>query len=656
MTLPLTTPNRRILVVDDNREIHLDFAKILSPVSTDADALRDAEAALFGESETIQAAEKFEIESAFQGQEAFEMVGQAYRAGNPYAMAFVDICMPPGWDGVETISRIWNEHPELQVVVCTAYAEYSWNDLLRRLDRKENLLILKKPFENIEVRQLARALTEKWHLARQAAMKLQEVEKIVEQRTVELQEVNGRLRKEIGMREQAEDQLRHDSLHDTLTGLPNRALLMDRLNQSVRRSVRDADYRFAVLFLDIDNFKVVNDSLGHAVGDQLLIGVASRLTETVRASDSVVRIGEGFASRLGGDEFVILLDDISNTVDASRVAERIHSVLAVLFQLGDHELVISTSIGIAVSCRSETSAEALLRDADTAMYRAKSNGKARHAVFDEAMHAAAVNRLSLENDLRRAVEAAEFIVHYQPIVCIETSRTAGFEALARWNHPTRGILLPDIFIPIAEETGLIAPLGRQVLEAACEMSRKINQHRPQGQRLRVSVNISKRQLTAAGFLKDVCAVLESTRCPAEGISFEITESVIPDDPSLILDKLTAIRALGIELHMDDFGKGLSSIALLRDLPFNKLKIDQSFVRCLESHKKYAAIIHSVVELAHNMDMKTIAEGIETADQFAQLLTLGCDFGQGFLFSKPVTAEMAESLMKEFTIQPPLVLA
>ncbi|OQZ02508.1 MAG: hypothetical protein B6D36_13325, partial [Planctomycetes bacterium UTPLA1] len=304
MTLPLTTPNRRILVVDDNREIHLDFAKILSPVSTDADALRDAEAALFGESETIQAAEKFEIESAFQGQEAFEMVGQAYRAGNPYAMAFVDICMPPGWDGVETISRIWNEHPELQVVVCTAYAEYSWNDLLRRLDRKENLLILKKPFENIEVRQLARALTEKWHLARQAAMKLQEVEKIVEQRTVELQEVNGRLRKEIGMREQAEDQLRHDSLHDTLTGLPNRALLMDRLNQSVRRSVRDADYRFAVLFLDIDNFKVVNDSLGHAVGDQLLIGVASRLTETVRASDSVVRIGEGFASRLGGDEFV----------------------------------------------------------------------------------------------------------------------------------------------------------------------------------------------------------------------------------------------------------------------------------------------------------------------------------------------------------------
>lgn len=656
MTLPLTTPNRRILVVDDNREIHLDFAKILSPVTSAADAFRDAEAALFGESEIIETAEKFEIESAFQGQEALEKVGQAYRAGNPYAMAFVDICMPPGWDGVETILRIWQEHPELQVVVCTAYAEYSWNDLLRRLDRKENLLILKKPFENIEVRQLARALTEKWHLARQAALKLQEVEQLVERRTIELQAANARLTKEIGKREEAEDKLRHDSLHDTLTGLPNRALLMDRLNQFVKRSMRDPEYRCAVLFLDIDNFKVVNDSLGHAAGDHLLIGVAKRLTETVRASDSVVRVGEGFASRLGGDEFVVLLDDISSTVDASRVAERIHAVLAVPFQYGDQELVISTSIGIAVSCSSEKSAEALLRDADTAMYRAKSNGKSRHAVFDEAMHAAAVNRLNLENDIRRAVEASEFVVYYQPIVSIESSKTAGFEALARWNHPSRGILQPEVFIPIAEETGLIAPLGRQVLEAACEMSRKINEHRPEGQWLRVSVNISKRQLTAAGFLKDVCAVLEKTKCPAEGISFEITESVIPDDPSLILDKLTGIRALGIELHMDDFGKGLSSIAALRDLPFNKLKIDQSFVRCLESHKKYSAIIHSVVELAHNMDMKIIAEGIETPEQFAQLLTLGCDYGQGYLFSRPVTSEVTASLMKEFTIQPPLVLA
>jgi len=656
MTASITTPNRRILVVDDNRDIHLDFAKILAHLANGGDALRDAEAVLFGEEVTIEPAEQFDIDSAFQGQEALEKIREAYRTGNPYAMAFVDICMPPGWDGVETICRIWKEHPELQVVVCTAYAEYSWNDMLRRLDRKENLLILKKPFENIEVRQLARALTEKWHLARQAAMKLQEVEQLVEQRTIELQAVNGQLRNEIGMREQAEDQLRHDSLHDTLTGLPNRALLMDRLNQSVRRSVRDPDYRFAVLFLDIDNFKVVNDSLGHAAGDQLLIGVAKRLSEAVRASDSVVRIGEGFASRLGGDEFVILLDGLSNTVDASRVAERIHSVLAVPFQLGAQELVVSTSIGIAVSCSSEESAEALLRDADTAMYRAKSNGKARHAVFDEAMHAAAVNRLNLENDLRRAVEAGEFVVHYQPIVSIESSQTAGFEALARWNHPSRGILQPDVFIPIAEETGLIAPLGRQVLEAACEMSRKINEHRPASQWLRVSVNISKRQLTAAGFLKDVSAVLENTGCPAEGISFEITESVIPDDPSLILDKLTAIRALGIELHMDDFGKGLSSIAALRDLPFNKLKIDQSFVKCLESHKKYSAIIHSVVDLAHNMDMKIIAEGIETPDQFAQLLTLGCDYGQGFLFSRPVTAEVAVSLMKEFTIQPPLVMA
>jgi diguanylate cyclase (GGDEF)-like protein len=636
--------NRRILVIDDNRAIHGDFRKILGVDQAETAALDEAEAALFGQTPETADRPAFEMDSAYQGQEGLDLVRRAVQAGRPYALAFVDVRMPPGWDGVETTARLWGEDPHLQTVLCTAYSDYSWEETLRQLGSSDRLLILKKPFDGVEVQQLAFTLTQKWDLARQARVTLDELEKMVTKRTLELRKANQHLESEIARRKVAEERLRRDALYDSLTNLPNRSLLMSHLSRCVERAKRNPDCAFAVLFLDIDNFKVINDSLGHRLGDELLIESAKRLAASLRSLDTVVRVAEDAAARLGGDEFVILLEDIRRASDAVLVAERIQEELSVPFQLDGRDVAISVSIGIVLCEGGCEEPEELLRNADTAMYRAKQAGKGGHAVFNETMHVEALARLELENALRSALDKKQFQILYQPIVLLETGRIESLEALLRWRHPDRGVVSPGEFIPMAEEMGLIVPIGRWVLQEACGQLRVWNQQLPPGQALSISVNVSKRQLVEHGFCGEVERILGETGLDARHLNLEITESAIIGASESVNETLRKLKTLGVQLHMDDFGTGYSSLSCLHRIPFDVLKIDRAFIRPGEARREYAAVIHAIITLARNLKMRVTAEGIETREQLAGILALGCDYAQGHYFSRPVDASTAQTLM------------
>ncbi|MBV9868758.1 MAG: EAL domain-containing protein [Abitibacteriaceae bacterium] len=447
---------------------------------------------------------------------------------------------------------------------------------------------------------------------------------------------------DITERKKSEEQLQQSALFDALTGLPNRTLFMDRLGLMVKRAKRHPEVGFAVLFIDLDNFKVVNDSMGHTVGDQLLIAVARRLEPCLRPGDTV--------ARLGGDEFTILLEDSGDLTAATHVAERIQNTLAAPFTLNDRPLFISASIGIAGGELHLTDQdvptdylEALLRDADTAMYRAKAQGRASYAVFDNAMHEQAVARLHLEADLRQALEREEFEAHYQPIMQLDNNRVIGFEALVRWQHPERGLISPAVFIPVAEETGLIMQVDRWVLRAACQRLAAWQQEFPAEPPLTVSVNLSGRHFGHPDLIKDIKRVLQETQLNPATLKLEITESAIIDNPQSAASVLQQLQALGVQLSIDDFGTGYSSLSYLHRLPFNTLKIDRSFVREM-SNSDAGEIVRTIIALAHNLNLDVVAEGIETPEQVAQLKILDCEYGQGFLFSKPLNIQAAQSLL------------
>jgi diguanylate cyclase (GGDEF)-like protein/PAS domain S-box-containing protein len=441
---------------------------------------------------------------------------------------------------------------------------------------------------------------------------------------------------DITKRKDAEEQLLHDAFHDVLTGLPNRALLMDRLDLLVTRAQRRRDYLFAVLWLDLDRFKVVNDSLGHLMGDQLLVATARRLEGCLRPVDTVARIG--------GDEFTILLDDIRDASDAVRVADRIQRELALPFNVSGQEVFTSASIGIALSATGYERAEDVLRDADTAMYRAKALGKARHEVFDKAMHARTRALLQVETDLRRAVERREFRIHYQPIVSLETGTIAGFEALVRWDHPDRGLVAPGEFIPVAEDTGLIIPIGRVVLEEACRQAREWQARFPGGPPLSVSANLSMKQLLQRDLAQQIGQVLWETGLDADRLRLEITESMLMENVEYANTIVLQLRALDIRLSIDDFGTGYSSLSYLHRFPIDALKIDRSFVSGTGANERNPEIVRAIVTLARSLGVKVIAEGIETAEQLAQLRALDCEYGQGYFFSRPVDDERVRALI------------
>jgi len=437
-------------------------------------------------------------------------------------------------------------------------------------------------------------------------------------------------------RKRAEQQLLYDAFHDALTGLANRALFTDHLKLAVGRSRRQLDRQYAVLFLDLDRFKVINDSLGHTVGDQLLVGIARRLESCLRPGDTV--------ARLGGDEFTVLLEDLKDEAEAVEVAKRLQETLALPFNLGGHQVFTTASIGITLSTIGYERPEDCLRDADTAMYRAKQHGKARHELFDASMHARAMKLLQVESDLRRAVEHHELVVYYQPIMSLGSGRVRGFEALVRWQHPQQGLISPSDFIPVAEETGIIVPVGQWVLGEACRQARIWQDQFPSDPPLTISVNISAKQFAQPGLIEQVEQVLKETGIAPGSLQLELTESVVMESIETATDLLHRLRALGVALSIDDFGTGYSSLNYLHNFPLDTLKIDRSFVSQIAGNNENTEIVQTIVTLARSLGMNVVAEGIETELQLASLQALECEGGQGYLFAKPMHTKAAEAFL------------
>jgi diguanylate cyclase (GGDEF)-like protein len=441
-------------------------------------------------------------------------------------------------------------------------------------------------------------------------------------------------------RKKWEEKLVHTAFHDPLTDLPNRLLFLDRLGLCVSRGKRHPDYLFAVLYMDLDRFKMINDSMGHALGDQLLVEVGRRLQTSLRDTDTV--------SRLGGDEFAVLMDDIHHPSDVSRAVERVRDQFLLPMNLDGREVFTTASIGIALSSPGYHSAEELLRDADTAMYRAKVAGEGRHEVFDKSMHEQAVRLLKIETDLRRAIERKELRLHYQPIMSLHTGLLAGFEALVRWQHPDLGLLSPLEFIPVAEQSNLIIAVTQAVLQEACSQARIWKSQFPPDLHFSISVNVPARYLTKPDLVQEISALIAEHDLPAEYLRLEMTESGIMEDPESASNALSHLSELGVKTHIDDFGTGYSSLSYLANLPVHALKIDRDFVSQLDVDERKSMIVRSVVALAHNLGLKVIAEGVETPHQLDYLKALKCQYGQGYLFSAPRDSEQATDFIKEWS--------
>jgi diguanylate cyclase (GGDEF)-like protein/PAS domain S-box-containing protein len=448
--------------------------------------------------------------------------------------------------------------------------------------------------------------------------------------------------KDITERKALEEQLHHQAFHDPLTGLANRALFMDRLEHALARAGRQAS-DVAVLFMDLDNFKVINDSLGHKAGDNLLLAVAERLSSCLRPGDT--------AARLGGDEFTVLIEDVTDLSDATRIAERVAQQLQPSFTLDEREVYATASIGITLSSSAQDRAEDVLRHADLAMYRAKHKGKARYEVFEPSMNINALERLGIEHELRRALELGEFRVYYQPIVMLETGKITGVEALVRWEHPKRGLLLPEEFLSIAEESGLILRIGQLVLREACHQMRAWQEHYPSTPPITISVNLSPRQFFHPEM---VATILRETQLDASTLQLEITEGAMTNNGARSASgTLQELKDLGVQLAIDDFGMGYSSLSYLKRFPVDYLKIDRSFVGGLEQNSddlsKDTEIVSAMIDLTHALGLRVIAEGVETAEQLAQLQDMGCDLAQGDYFSEPLPpSRLSLVLKKDFT--------
>ncbi|MFM2312366.1 MAG: hypothetical protein RLZZ04_1642 [Cyanobacteriota bacterium] len=470
----------------------------------------------------------------------------------------------------------------------------------------------------------------------------QDLEKRVYQRTIKLKTVVQKLRQEINERRRVQQQLVHDALHDSLTGLPNRALLLERIEFAISHAKRNPNYRYGLLFIDLDRFKVINDSLGHFIGDQLLIAVSHLLHECVRENDLV--------SRLGGDEFVILLDGIENIQDVTSIGERIQQKLRSPFELEGQQIFTSASIGIVFSSDEYGDPADLMRDADIAMYRSKDEGKARYTIFDQKMYDETLKLVELENNLRFALKRGELAMHYQPIISVDSNNLVGFEALIRWHHPVRGMISPVEFIPIAEDTGLIVEIGEWLLKEACQQLQAWRQQFafiPKINSLKMSINLAIQQLQEPDFIRKLDQILLETGLDGSSIRLEITESVLIEPEGNIQNTLRKIKNRNIKLSIDDFGTGYSSLSYLRRFPIDNLKIDRSFIHQMNFDSENFEIVRLIITLAKTLGMKTISEGVETSLQLNQLKGLGCEFAQGYLFSIPLAPKEIESMLVKY---------
>jgi len=737
---------RRILVIDDNLAIHEDFAKTLAPQPTSD--LADLEAELFAEAPAMRGPTlHFDMSFADQGEAGVRLVAEAIAADAPFSVAFVDMRMPPGLDGIETIKRIWQLDPELQCVICTAYSDYSWEDILSELGVSDRLLLLRKPFDPAEVCQLACALTEKWQLARRAHLKLEQLRAMVDEQTQHLAasearyalaadgsndglwdwniatgtlfcsarwnaqlglpsrepalssirawedrihpedletfrssfaalesgasdqvSLEYRMRHEDGQyrwvlcrgamrrgkdgtpvraagsqtditnRKVAETQLRHDALHDALTGLPNRVLLRERIERCLVRQRREPAFRCAVLFIDLDRFKVINDSLGHNVGDALLVAIARRLQSQVRELDTLAST-DGRVVRLGGDEFVVLLEGTTHDSDAMRVAERLLTSVAEPFSVVGHTIHASLSIGVALGHPGYERVEDILRDADTALYRAKSDGRGRYSLFTDELHVAAMSRWRTETEIRTGIERREFFLHYQPVVSLSTGEVLHLEALVRWNHPKGVVVGPGDFIPLAEESSLIVPLGQWILSEAC---RQLRAWADVGVVTAVAVNVAAKQFAQKGFVEEVAALLDEHGVPASALLIEITESAAMGPAAM--ETCSRLAERGLLLYLDDFGTGYSSLSYLTRMPVKALKIDRSFVSRMLEDPMSESIVASILALAAALGLDTVAEGVESAAEADLLCKMNCRSGQGWYWWKALAPDAVSTLL------------
>jgi diguanylate cyclase (GGDEF)-like protein len=735
--------NFRIILIDDNPNIHSDFIKILSLNKNDKN-LDDLESKLFGDGtkpapivqeKTEDTIDKpiFEIDTASQGQEGVEKIRLALEEGRPFALAFVDIRMPPGWDGVETIKHIWKIDKDIQVVICTAYSDYTWEETVKELGMGDNLLILKKPFDNTAVRQLACALTKKWILLQENRAHTQELEKQVEERTNLLQESVSEIRatlessadgilvvtnkgnitdynkkfakmwdvpfgiletkkfesllqwmsnrlgetnklnadvqdledkpaqircaelnlddgqifeyytqphelrgkivgrvwsfRDVTHRVYLEKKLEFQATHDSLTNLPNRLLLIDRLKHAITDCERKQKI-FAVLFFDLDRFKVVNDSLSHSAGDELLSKVSKRVEEEIRDSDTL--------ARLGGDEFVLIMPDIRDEALVVEIVTRLLEAIAKPFQIAGRTLHITTSIGISIYPKDGKTADELLRNADLAMYIAKREGLNKFQFYEKRLNEESLIRLEKEIELRRAIDNEEFILHYQPQIDSSTGTLIAVEALVRWDHPTQGLISPIEFVPVAEDTELMIEIGRWIFTTACKQNKAWQDAGLP--KIRMALNVSNKQINDKGFIAMLDEVLKTTGLEPQYLEIEITEDIVISNDKVV-KVINQISDRGVRVAFDDFGTGNSSLNYLRMVPINQLKIDQSFVKNInKDNKSDEVIIRAIIALASDLKLDVVAEGVETTEQLDFLNKYDCHDIQGYYFSKPLDAD------------------
>ncbi|TAL61514.1 MAG: EAL domain-containing protein [Legionella sp.] len=738
----------RIMIIDDNVAIHQDFIKVLTSTSA-TDQMQDLDKILFedelqngsaNDPEINHSLPQFIFDTASQGKEGVDKIAKALEKGEHYALAFVDIRMPPGWDGIETIKRMWEIDPDIQVVICTAYSDYSWEDTVKKLGIGDNFLILKKPFDLVAVRQLACALTKKWILAKDSKHYTEVLQQAVKDKTESLQQSLSLLRstiessteailvvdlenkiidcntkflsmwsvspsllntkdgelvfeymlnqlvkpkmfsdhmdylrenidkvsKEIvdlktgtileccsqphrmndqtigrvwsfrNITEQAnlEKKLEYQASHDMLTGLPNRVLLMDRIQHGIDKAQRNSQL-FAVLFFDLDRFKLVNDSLSHKVGDDLLRLVAKRLSGLVRKEDTI--------ARLGGDEFVMVIPQLHEDDDIIVFANKILNSFKQSFKIAKREIIVSTSIGISLYPNDGTTVNKLLKNADLAMYQAKERGGNQFQFHTNHLNAQASKRFKVESELRKAIENEEFVLLYQPQFDMDNKSLLSAEALIRWEHPEKGLLLPLDFIPIAEESGLIVPIGEWVIRESCRqindwMARKLPL-------IRIAVNVATQQLKQPNFDQVVKGILEEFGVDPQYLEMEITENVIIMHHEII-QMINKLKEVGVKIVLDDFGTGNSSLNYLRQINIDRLKIDQSFVQNISTSRSDEVIIEAIISMGRSFNFKILAEGVETQNQMNFLKSQNCDEVQGYLLSKPLSAKHIEQYIKK----------
>ncbi|MBK5551891.1 MULTISPECIES: EAL domain-containing protein [unclassified Pseudomonas] len=607
MKSPFVRTNRRILIIDDTPSIHHDFRKILDPDAEGEQDLAGTEEALFGTLPPDRLT--FELDSAYQGQEALELVKRARSEGRPYALAFTDMRMPPGWDGLETIEQLWKADPHLQIALCTAYSDYSWEAMAERLEFGDQLLVLKKPFDSLEIRQMASAMTWKWQMAQDAANKVLSLEQTIEARVHELLKVS------------------HLLQYDVLTELPNSTLLGDRLNQSLALSRRH-DRQLAVMFLGLDRFKRINNALGHPAGDEMLKRVGQSLVASVRESDSVFRYGS--------DEFVVILADVRHPQQTKGIAEKLLNAIRTPQHIAGHDLSVTASLGISIYPEDGLDAIVLIKKAETAMRNVKENGPNDFSFFIDEMNQRAREQQSIESGIRLALERNEFVLHYQPKMDLSSGQVVGAEALIRWKKPGQGWVYPSDFIAVAEDSGLIVPLTKWVMAQAC---RQACIWQEAGlPKICISVNVSAIDFRQRDFVDVIEQILKQTGMDPTLLELEITEGVLMQNIDATVTALNRIKALGVRLAIDDFGTGYSSLSYLRRFPIDVLKIDQSFIRGLSRDSSDAALVNAIISLGKSLKLTVIAEGVETLEQLDFLKAHHCEEGQGYYFSKAVAPD------------------